>query len=194
MTLRAMRHKYESRGIVFSRQPLGEANALVTVLTPHLGLIRARAQGVRKSGAKLAVALTTFAESELVLVRGKEGWRIAGAVLVEQWARRLEDATARARAVRVCGLLSRLLASEVRDADLFMTVQGFFDSLIHTPPELHEAAELLVVERALTLLGFAPPSTLDQTDRYTQEVLRLVEADRAGYISRINQGISASGL
>ncbi len=189
-----MRHKYESRGIVFARQPLGEANALVTILTPQLGLIRARAQGVRNSGAKLAVALTTFAESELVLVRGKEGWRIAGAVLVEQWAKRLEDTTARARAVRVCGLLSRLLAGEVRDADLFLTVQGFFEALADTPAELHEAAELLVVNHALTLLGFAPSTTLNQTDRYTQEVLRLVDADRAGYISRINQGISASGL
>jgi len=51
-----MRHKYETRGIVLSRSPLGEANAFVTLLTPELGLVRARAQGVRRSGAKLSAA------------------------------------------------------------------------------------------------------------------------------------------
>mgnify|MGYP001567250827 CR=1 FL=1 len=76
-----MRYKYETRGIVLSRAPSGEANAFITLITPELGLVRARAQGVRKPGAKLAAALATFAESSLVLVRGKEDWRIAGAVL-----------------------------------------------------------------------------------------------------------------
>ena len=85
-----MRHKYDTRGIVLSRLPLGEANAFITLLTPELGLVRVRAQGIRMPGAKLASALATFAESSLVLVRGREGWRLAGAVLEENWFKRLE--------------------------------------------------------------------------------------------------------
>jgi len=42
--LLAMRHKYETCGIVLARAPAGEANALITFITPSLGLIRARAQ------------------------------------------------------------------------------------------------------------------------------------------------------
>lgn len=189
-----MRHKYESAGIVLARHPLGEANALITILTPQLGLIRARAQSVRKSGAKLSVALTTFTESEFMLVQGKEGWRIAGALTREQWARRLSEREVRMRAVRVCGLLSRLLASEVRDIDLYSIVRGFLEALAQTPEELHEAAELLAVSRSLALLGLAPSTMLDETDIYTQELLHQVDTERTHYLSRINHGISASGL
>src|SRR3989344_3293576 len=101
----SMRHKYETRGIVLSRSPLGEANSFVTLLTPDLGLVRARAQGLRRSGAKLAAALATFAESEIVLLRGKEHWRIAGAVLEENWFSRIQGAGPRVKAARACGLL-----------------------------------------------------------------------------------------
>src|SRR3989338_714111 len=78
-----MRHKYETRGIVLSRSPVGEAIPFVTLLTPELGLVRALAQSIRKPNAKLASALTTFAESSVVLVRGRDGWRLSGAVLEE---------------------------------------------------------------------------------------------------------------
>src|SRR3989338_9216530 len=97
----SMRHKYETRGIVLSRSSLGEANAFITLLTPELGLVRARAQGLRRSGAKLAAALPTLAESSVVLVRGRDGWRLAGAVLEENWFARIQRAAARARAARV---------------------------------------------------------------------------------------------
>src|SRR3989338_1283612 len=115
----SMRHKYETRGMVLSRSPLGEANAFVTLLTPELGLVRARAQGVRRSGAKLSAALTTFAESSVVLVRGREGGRIAGSVLEENWFKRMQNAQQRRRASRVSGLLLRLVAGEAHDAALF---------------------------------------------------------------------------
>ena len=77
-----MRHKYETRAVVLFRSPVGETSAFVVLLTSELGLVRTLSQGVRKSGAKLAHALTTFAESDVVLVRGKDGWRLSGAVLV----------------------------------------------------------------------------------------------------------------
>ena len=51
--------------MVLSRAPKGEANASIVLLTQDIGLVRARAQGVRRSGAKLAAALATFAERVL---------------------------------------------------------------------------------------------------------------------------------
>src|SRR3989344_4896688 len=115
----SMRHKYETRCIVLSRSPLGEANSFVTLLTSDLGLVRARAQGLRKSGAKLASALTTFAENDVVLVHGKESWRVAGAVLEENWFARFGSAESRERAGRVCSLILRLVAGGAHDPELF---------------------------------------------------------------------------
>src|SRR3989344_2925218 len=119
-----MRHKYETRGIVLSRSPVGEASSFVTVLTPELWIVCALAQSVRKSGAKLSPALTTFAESDVVLVRVKEWWRVSGSVLRRNWFKQMPRA-ARPRAARVAGLLLRLVAGEVHDPMLFSIVTGF---------------------------------------------------------------------
>jgi len=189
-----MRHKYETSGIVLTRVPLGEANTLVTLLTPGLGVIRARAQGLRKPGAKLAAALTTFAESDLVLVRGKEGWRVAGAVLGENWFARMQNLDPRIRAARVSGLLVRLVAGEVNDAAIFSVVNGFFEALSTVPENLHEAAELLAVLRVLAALGLDAGEIPGETHLFDEDLLTAMLANRQAYIARINHGITASGL
>lgn len=189
-----MRHKYETRGIVLARMHSGEANTFLTLITPELGLVYARAQSLRKPGAKLASALTTFAESSLVLVRGKDSWRIAGAVLEESWFTRLEEAKAQTIAGRVSGLLLRLVAGEANDPELFPLVVSFFEALASLPHELHEAAEVLAALRVLRALGLdAGEIPGDRTD-FTPLVLGHVIEKRSHYIARINQGITASGL
>jgi len=188
-----MRYKYETRGIVLSRMPSGEANAFITLITPELGLVRARAQGVRRSGAKLAAALATFAESELVLVRGKEDWRIAGAVLEESWFTLMERA-ARPVAARVSGLLLRLVAGEAHEPELFPLIAGFFSALSTLPEDAHEAAETLAVLRMLSALGFDAGEIPGALSAFTPVALAEVGATRANYVARINRGIAASGL
>ncbi len=187
-----MRHKYDTRGIVLARTSLGEANSLVTLLTPTVGLVRARAQGIRKPGAKLAHGLTTLSESEVMLVQGKEGWRVVGAVLEEQWAKVLPH-PGRERVARVTGLLLRLVADEARDERVFEVVRGFLAALRDRPVELHEAIELLAVLRLLGLLGLDAGDAVNPNG-YEESFLQQVLKERAAYIQRINQGISASEL
>ncbi|KKW44149.1 DNA repair protein RecO [Candidatus Kaiserbacteria bacterium RIFCSPLOWO2_02_FULL_55_12] len=189
-----MRHKYETHGIVLARSPLGEANAFVTLITPELGLIRARAQGVRRSGAKLAAALTTFALSEVVLVRGREGWRLAGALLTENWFVRLEQAAVRERAARVSELLVRLVAGEAQNPALFAVMHGFFTVLSECPDEAHESAEVLAALRILATLGLDAGEIPGEAADFTPSTLAEIRAARTGYIARINRGIEASGL
>lgn len=189
-----MRHKYDTRGIVLARTPLGEANALVFVLTPSLGLLRARAQGVRKSGAKLSAALATFAESDLVLVRGKEGWRVSGAVLSDNWFSRMGASGPRRRAARVSGLLLRLVAGEAHEEDLYPIVNGFFATLMSASEESHEDAEALAVLRMLAVLGLDAGEIPGEGSEFGSEFLSVVAEDRPRFVARINAGIAASGL
>ena len=189
-----MRHRYDTRGIVLARSPLGEANALVTLLTPELGLVRARAQSVRTSGAKLAAALTTLTESSVILVRGKEGWRLAGAVPEEQWFTRLSLAAARERVSRVSGLLLRLVAGEAPDSELFPLMKEYLEALATLPEEMHEASEVLVVLRLLEALGLDTGESSDVPATFAPAFLTHIAKDRAAYIARINTGIAASGL
>lgn len=189
-----MRYKYETRGIVLARSPSGEANAFVTLLTPGLGLVRARAQGVRRPGAKLAAALATFAESSLVLVRGKEEWRIAGAVLEENWFTQIARAEARAVAARVSGLLLRLVAGEVHDPELFSIITGFFEALATLPEEAYESAEVLAALRVLSSLGLDAGIIPGAMSEFTPSVLAEIAKKRTSYVARINNGIVSSGL
>lgn len=188
-----MRHKYETRGIVLARAGAGEATARLAILTDELGLVYARAQSVRRPGAKLAAALATFAESSLTLVRGKEEWRLAGAVLETNWFA-LMDPCARAAAGRAAGLLLRLAAREARDPDLFQTVSGFFGALARLPGSEHEAAETLALLRMLSALGFDAGSLPHGELAFAPAALAEAAAGRADYVTRINRGIAASGL
>lgn len=167
---------------------------LVTLLTPELGLVRARAQGLRKPGAKLAAALTTFAESDVVLVRGKESWRVAGAVLVENWFARLGKASPRTRAARVSALLLRLVAGEMHDPGPLPILRGFFNALATLPEDTHEAIEILAVLHILAALGLDEGEIPGEPSTFTQPVLAEVLKNRTSYIARINHGIEASGL
>ncbi len=162
--------------------------------------MRARAQGVRRPGAKLAAALATFAESSLVLVRGKEDWRVAGAVLEENWFTRIETASSREVAARVSGLLLRLVAGEVHDPKLFLIVRGFFEALAPLPfgspdaGDAHEAAEVLAALRVLAALGLDAGEIPGEVSEFTPSLLADIREARTNYIARINRGIAASGL
>jgi recombinational DNA repair protein (RecF pathway) len=197
-----MRHKYASPAIVLSRTPLSEASALITLLTSEVGLVRARAQGVRKPGAKMASALQTFVECDVTLLRGKEGWRLAGALHTNDWFAKLER-PARLRAGRIANLLLRLVHDETSDSasnEIFFNIfREFLSALSQTNGPLDEteqdAAECLAALRILHALGVDAgdvPGTV--TGNYTSEILEQVADNRADLILRINRGIAASGL
>jgi DNA repair protein RecO len=189
-----MRHKYDTRGIVLGRSPAGEANAHVLVLTSDLGLVRARAQGVRRPGAKLASALQTFAESDLVLIRGKEGWRLSGAVLAENWFSRLADRQLRERAARTASLLLRLVAGEAPEAELYPLLRGYLSALCALPAHLHDAAEIRAALALLSALGFDAGEPFAAGDLFAPGELARIGQARSTYVARVNHDIAASGL
>lgn len=191
-----MRHKYATTGLVLSRTPIAESSVLVTILTPDLGLIRARAQSVRASGAKLAVALQTLSESDVIVVRGKEGWRLSGAVLGKNWFETLKDQGTRMRAGRTIGLLLRMVHGESIDPLFYTLTIAFITALTDESDEaIQDAIECLTVLRYLRLLGLEAgeiPGGLSVD--FTEPVLQQIIDARSDYILRINRGITASGL
>jgi recombinational DNA repair protein (RecF pathway) len=189
-----MRHKYETQGIVLARVHTGEATTLVTILTPDLGLVQARAQSLRNQGAKLAASLATLVESRVVLVHGKEGWRVTGAVLEENWFVRLPDIQSQEIVARVSGLLLRLVAGEAQDVELFPIVQGFLGALATLPSDLHEAVEILTVLRVLRALGLDAGEIPVAESPLIPSLLSTILENRMAYVTRINNGIAASGL
>jgi DNA repair protein RecO (recombination protein O) len=62
---------YQTPAIVLSRFELGEADRVLTLLTPHDGKLKAIAKGVRRPKSRIGGAVEPFAELHLVLARGR---------------------------------------------------------------------------------------------------------------------------
>jgi DNA repair protein RecO len=189
-----MRHKYNTRGVVLLRTPLGEASEFITLLTEDFGLVRVLAQSIRRPGAKLAPALATFAESSLVLVKGRDGWRITGAILEENWLKRISSTASRQRAIRLSGLLLRLVTGETRNPALLIVVRGFLKALSELSEDAHEFIEILAALRVLSALGLDAGEIPGDLHDFSLIAISIISADRTAYVSRINHGIEASGL
>ncbi len=183
-----MRHKYTTRAIVLARSPLAESASLVTLVTEEFGILRARAEGLRKPGAKLAHALQTLYECEVTLVRGKEGWRLSGALLEKSFLDAL-DAKGRARVGRINGLVLRLVHGESNDTFLFSILKRFLEALPGRSEEEQDAAECFAALRILASLGLDAGSIPDDN-----EYEPLAPDARRELVTRINRGIAASGL
>ncbi len=157
-----------------------EAGLTLTLLTEDMGLVRARAEGLRKPGAKLASSLQTLCECEVTLLRGREGWRLSGALLTENHFKVLAP-EARATASRVAGLFLRLMPPDTHTPGFFTLYRDFLHSLVGLASEQLDTAECSVALSLLVMLG------LDSGPIDTN-------SSRSDVIVRINRGIAASGL
>jgi DNA repair protein RecO (recombination protein O) len=64
-------NQLQTRGVVLSRTNYGEADRIVTMLTPDHGKLRLMARGVRKPKAKLAGGIELFSVSDMTFIRGR---------------------------------------------------------------------------------------------------------------------------
>ena len=60
-----------TQGIVLRRTDFGEADRILTVLTPANGKLSLMARGARRSKSKLAGGIELFSTSDLVYIQGK---------------------------------------------------------------------------------------------------------------------------
>jgi len=76
---------YYTEAIVLSRFELGEADRVMTLLTPHDGKLKAIAKGVRKPRSRLGGAVEPFAELHLVMARARTFDVITSASVGHAW-------------------------------------------------------------------------------------------------------------
>lgn len=187
-----MQHKYRTDVLVLSRYPVREHDANVILVSPDFGVIRARVAGLRKPGSKMAAGLQTLMESNIALIRAKDGWRLAGAVPLRDWARELSF-EGRKRFARVADLMQRL-TGEDPDPRLYAEAIAYADALTRLSDDEQESAECLAALRVLHMLGHDAGTIPGDFCTYTEDALKELQEERKSYIARINNGIIASGL
>jgi DNA repair protein RecO (recombination protein O) len=78
---------YKTRAIVLAHFDLGEADRILTLLTPETGKLRAIAKGVRRPRSRIGGSVEPFAELDLVLARGRDLDVITAVDVAHAWLR-----------------------------------------------------------------------------------------------------------
>jgi DNA repair protein RecO (recombination protein O) len=78
---------YKTRAIVLAHLDLGEADRIITLLTPEDGKFRAIAKGVRRPRSRIGGSVEPFAELDLVLARGRDLDVITSVDVAHAWLR-----------------------------------------------------------------------------------------------------------
>src|SRR3989338_4112750 len=106
-----MYEKYHTEALVLGNREMGEADRVVALFTRDFGLVRARASAVRTEHSKMRYAVQDYARADVSLVKGKRGWRLAGASALKSATgdRKCVSTFARiaGRTTRLCGSASR---------------------------------------------------------------------------------------
>lgn len=112
-------HIYHTEGFVLNGQSVGEANKFFWIFTRDFGMVGAMAQGVRLLQSKLRYSLQDYSYSKISLVRGKQVWRIVGAIKEKNLRESLTDSGKFEIIAKAFSLLNRLVRGEEKNESLF---------------------------------------------------------------------------
>lgn len=145
---------YRSEAIVLRRRDFGEADRLLTLLTPNYGKIRAIAKGARKSSSRKAGHLEPFMRTRMLFARGRSLDLITQAELVDAYRPLREDLVRSTYAGHAVELLDQFTAENDAQPELYAL-------LAEALGWLSETQDLLLIARyyelrLLGLVGFQP--------------------------------------
>lgn len=198
-----MHHIYETNAFVLKNTPYGEADAMLTLFTEELGLIRALAQGIRYEKSKLRFGTQTLSMCHVSLVRGKGVWRLTNAAPLE--SNFLKSKTEIVSVIaRIFKLIERLVAGETGDEKLFEIIRSGIIFLKQNQDAENFSKELIldieavIVLRILNRLGYIGSNENINfyilNDTWDGEVIEKMKNERRDALKVINSGIRESQL
>lgn len=195
-------HLYQTDAFIVGLYKINEANCSYFLFTKDLGLVEAKAQGVRLNKSKLRYALQGTSKTQVSLVRGKEQWRIVGAQEPTHYFLTLKDEPLKLALIeRFLFLVRRLIQGEERNEKVYKTLQLAINFLENTTPinkeDLH-LLEIVVVARILAALGYFEPKDTYQKilddKEITIEDLPAVNVCKKELLRDINKALEESHL
>jgi len=144
-----------TQGIILTRTDFGEADRIITLLTPDHGKLRLMAKGVRRIKSKLAGGIELFSVSHITFIEGKGE---VGTLISTRLVRHYGNIVKRIERVQLGYDLIKILNKSTEDEP----EQEYFDLLVEAFEALDEASvseELIrswFLARLITLAGHRP--------------------------------------
>ena len=145
---------YRTEAIVLRRKDIGEADRILTLLTPGKGKVRVIAKGIRKPRSRKAGHLELFTRAKLLLATGHDLDIVTQAELLDAYRPVREDLLRSAYAGYMVEMLDRFTPDEQENPELY-------ELLTHGLQWAATAADLALAARAyelnlLSAAGFQP--------------------------------------
>ncbi|HVV25864.1 MAG TPA: DNA repair protein RecO [Candidatus Saccharimonadales bacterium] len=149
-------------GIILSRTDFGEADRILTVLTPDRGKLRLMARGVRRVKSKLAGGIELFSTSHLTYIEGRgEIGTLVSTRLIRHYGGIIRDIDRVQLGYELIKQLNRATEDQPEPAYYALLEQTF--GLLDDPAQEARLIRLLFEARLLRLAGHAPNLTTDST-------------------------------
>ncbi len=148
-------NQFTAKGITLARTDYGEADRIVTFLTPDHGIVRAMCKGVRKPKSKLAGGIELFSTTDLTLIKGKGDLNtLVSSRLVTHYGNIVRDINRTMFGYSILKVMNRVLEDEGGEEyfELLNDTLAMLDDL-EAPMELAEASFLM---RLMGMMGHLP--------------------------------------
>lgn len=146
--------------IVLSRTDFGEADRILTLLTPDHGKLRLMAKGVRKVKSKLAGGIELFSVSDIVFIKGRgDIGTLVSTRLIRHYGRIVGDVTRTMLGYDLIKILNKATEDEP-EAEYFELLEQMFEAL----DDAEVNAELIRVWFLMQLLRLSGHEPNLQTD------------------------------
>jgi DNA repair protein RecO len=154
--------------IILSRTDFGEADRILTLLTPDQGKLRLMAKGVRRIKSKLAGGIELFSVSDIVYIKGRgEIGTLVSTRLIRHYGNIVKDV----RRTMLGYDLIKMLSRETEDqpeAEYFELMEQTFAGLDNAPVPI-DLVRLWFTSQILRLSGHTPNLTHDASGTRLQD-------------------------
>lgn len=149
-----MAHEFATEGLVLRRWQAGEADKLVSVLTPDRGKLHLRVRGTQKSKTRMGMLSEPLNQIRFRVVEGKSRRLMVQPQLLRSFVKVRADLGRLSGALALCELTDRWLAVEQPEPDAYRTLLGALSALERGD----SLAQVLgwTVWHLLALLGYCP--------------------------------------
>lgn len=153
-----------SKGIILRRTEYGEADRIITFLTPDQGKVRVMAKGVRKAKSKLAGGIELFSVSEIHFIKGRGDIdTLVSSRLIKHYGEIVKDFNRTETAYKMLKVIDKSVEDTAGEDYFVVLNEGLaaLDSHRISPV----VADSSFVMRMLQLFGHVPDFAIDSRGR-----------------------------
>jgi len=121
--------RYTTEAIVLSRFDFGEADRILTVITPDWGKIKVIAKGIRRPTSRIGGSLEPFAELQVALARGRTFEVVTQVVVEHAWLNLRDSLESAATAWYLAELADRSLEERTAAEPLYTLLKRAYGLL-----------------------------------------------------------------